>query len=330
VLATQGNLNNHIGLPLTLLKLNAQHRYAVIEMGMNHTGEIACLTGLTKPNVALINNAGSAHLGELGSYEAIAKAKGEIFEGLTEDGVAVINADDQFAPLWKTLIGTRKTLTFGLKNTADVSAEYTLLADSSTLDISTPQGVCHAELPAPGLHNVMNALAATSAALAMGVDLPAITAGLQQYAGVKGRLQSLPGSHNTQVIDDTYNANPISMRAAIDVLKAKPGKKLLVLGDIGELGPDAPALHAEIGQYAKAAGIDALFTLGTHSERMSQAFGAGAQHYPNVETLAADLLKAMQAGSTVLVKGSRFMAMERVVKEIVTKEVAAVKNGEAH
>ena len=330
VLATQGNLNNHIGLPLTLLKLNAQHRYAVIEMGMNHTGEIAYLTRLTKPNVALINNAGSAHLGELGSYEAIAKAKGEIFEGLTEDGIAVINADDRFAPLWKTAIGSRKTLTFGLKNAADVSAKYTLQADGSTLDITTPIGKAHVELPAPGLHNVMNALAATSAALAMGVDLPVIAAGLQQYAGVKGRLQSLPGLHNAQVIDDTYNANPISMRAAIDVLKAKPGKKLLVLGDIGELGPDAPALHAEIGQYAKAAGIDALFTLGTHSERMSMAFGAGAQHYPNVETLAADLLKAMQTGSTVLVKGSRFMALERVVKEIVTKEVAAEKNGEAH
>jgi UDP-N-acetylmuramoyl-tripeptide--D-alanyl-D-alanine ligase len=191
-------------------------------------------------------------------------------------------------------------------------------------------GKTQVDLPAPGLHNVMNALAATCAALAMGVDLSAITAGLQQYAGIKGRLQSLPGLHNAQVIDDTYNANPISMRAAIDVLKAKPGKKLLVLGDIGELGPDAPALHAEIGQYAKAAGIDALFTLGTHSERMSQAFGAAAQHYPNVETLAADLLKAMQAGSTVLVKGSRFMAMERVVKEIVAKEIAAEKNREAH
>ncbi len=329
VLATQGNLNNHIGLPLTLLKLNAQHRYAVIEMGMNHTGEIAYLTSLTKPNVALINNAGSAHLGELGSYEAIAKAKGEIFEGLTEDGVAVINADDQFAPLWKTLVGSRKTLTFGLENPADVSAKYRLHADSSILDISTPHGICQVELPAPGLHNVMNALAATSAALAMGVDFPAITAGLQQYAGVKGRLQSLPGLHNAQVIDDTYNANPISMRAAIEVLKAKPGKKLLVLGDIGELGPDAPELHAEIGQYAKAAGIDALFTLGIHSERMSQAFGAGAQHYLTVETLVADLLKAMEAHCTVLVKGSRFMAMERVVKEIVTKEVAE-KNGEAH
>jgi UDP-N-acetylmuramoyl-tripeptide--D-alanyl-D-alanine ligase len=330
VLATQGNLNNHIGLPLTLLKLNAQHRYAVIEMGMNHTGEIAYLTGLTKPNVALINNAGSAHLGELGSYEAIAKAKGEIFEGLAEDGIAVINADDQFVPLWKTLIGSRKTLTFGLENAADVTAKYTLQADGSRLDISTPKGKMHVELPAPGLHNVMNALAATSAALAMGVDLQVIAAGLQQYSGIKGRLQSLPGLHNAEVIDDTYNANPISMRAAIDVLKAKPSKKLLVLGDIGELGPDAPVLHAEIGQYAKAAGIDALFTLGMHSERMSQAFGSGAQHYPNVETLVADLLKAMQAGSTVLVKGSRFMAMERVVKEIVTKEVAAEKNGEAH
>lgn len=330
VLATQGNLNNHIGLPLTLLKLNAQHRYAVIEMGMNHSGEIAYLTGLTKPNVALINNAGSAHLGELGSYEAIAKAKGEIFEGLVEDGIAVINADDQFAPLWKTLIGARKTLTFGLENLADVSAHYTLQTNSSALDLRTPHGDCKLLLPAPGLHNVMNALAATSAALAMGVTLQAIKTGLESYAGVKSRLQTLKGLNNSTVIDDTYNANPVSMRAAIDVLKAKSGKKLLVLGDIGELGPDAPALHAEIGRYAKAVGVDALFTLGLHSEQMSQAFGAGAQHYLNVETLTADLLKAMQADSTVLVKGSRFMAMERVVKEIVLKEVVTEKNGEAH
>lgn len=328
VLATQGNLNNHIGLPLTLLKLNAQHHYAVIEMGMNHSGEIAYLTGLTQPNVALVNNAGSAHIGELGSLEAIAKAKGEIFEGLAEDGIAIINVDDDFAPLWKALIGTRNTMTFGLKNPADVSAQYTLLADSSTLAISTPQGVAQVQLPAPGLHNVMNALAATAAALAMGVGLPAVIAGLQNYAGVKGRLQSMQGLNKALVIDDTYNANPISMRAAIDVLKARAGKKLLVLGDMGELGDDAPQLHAEIGQYAKAAGVDALFTLGMHSAQMSQAFGAGAQHYASVETLTVDLINAMQPGSTVLVKGSRFMAMERIVKEIVIKEVAADKNKE--
>jgi UDP-N-acetylmuramoyl-tripeptide--D-alanyl-D-alanine ligase len=328
VLATQGNLNNHIGLPMTLLKLNSQHRFAVIEMGMNHSGEIAYLTKLTKPDVALINNAGSAHIGELGSLEAIAKAKGEIFEGLSDDGVAVINADDRFATLWKNLIGNRKTLTFGLENPADVTADYILEADNSLLDLRTPQGKCKLTLPAPGLHNVMNALAASSAALAMGVSLQNIATGLQNYTGVKGRLQVLKGLHDSTVIDDTYNANPSSMKAAIDVLSAKPGKKILVLGDMGELGDDAPALHAEIGAYAKSAAIDTLLTLGNNSAQMAQKFGDGAQHYATLDALVADLISAMQAGSTVLVKGSRFMAMERVVKEIVLE--ANKNNGGEH
>jgi UDP-N-acetylmuramoyl-tripeptide--D-alanyl-D-alanine ligase len=327
VLATQGNLNNHIGLPLTMLNLNAQHRYAVLEMGMNHSGEISYLTKLAKPTVALINNAGSAHIGELGSFEAIAKAKGEIFEGLASDGIAVINADDVFAPLWKTLIGQRKTISFGLKNTADVSASYELQADASVLDITTPKGQFKAVLPTPGLHNVMNALAATSAALAMGVELPAIAEGLQNYAGVKGRLQHLKGINGALVIDDTYNANPLSMKAAIDVLVAKSGEKLLVLGDMGELGDDAAVLHAEIGSYAKAAGVDALFTLGTLSQEMTAAFGAGAKHYSTAEALASDLATKLKPTSVVLVKGSRFMAMERIVKEIITDKKTDKQEG---
>lgn len=331
VLATQGNLNNHIGLPMTLLQLNAQHRYAVIEMGMNHSGEIAYLTRLTRPDVALINNAGSAHIGELGSLEAIAHAKGEIFEGLAAEGTAVINADDRFAPLWKSLIGNRKTLTFGLENAADVSAHYQLHADGSAVELQTPHGIRHVALPAPGVHNVMNALAASAAALAMGVDLDAVVTGLQAYAGVKGRLQTMQGINGAVVIDDTYNANPISMKAAIDVLKAKAGKKILVLGDMGELGDDVLTLHAEIGAYAKSAGIDTLLTLGTHSVAMATAFGARAQHYATLESLVADLAKAMQTDSTVLVKGSRFMAMERVVNAVIVKSPADKKhNGGEH
>lgn len=329
VLATQGNLNNHIGLPLTMLNLNAQHRYAVLEMGMNHTGEISYLTKLAKPTVALINNAGSAHIGELGSLEAIAKAKGEIFEGLADDGIAVINADDDFAPLWKTLIGQRKTISFGLKNTADVTASYELQADASVMNIKTPKGQFSTLLPTPGLHNVMNALAATSAALAMGVEFPAIAEGLQSYAGVKGRLQHLKGQNGALLIDDTYNANPLSMKAAIDVLKAKSGEKLLVLGDMGELGDDTADLHAEIGRYAKAAGVDALFTLGTLSQNMTDAFGAGAKHYQSSEALTEALKAQLQPTSVVLVKGSRFMAMERIVKEIITDRKTD-KQEEAH
>ena len=325
VLATQGNLNNHIGLPLTLLKLRAQHRYAVIEMGMNHTGEISYLSNIAKPTIALINNAGSAHIGELGSFEAIAKAKGEIFEGLAADGIAVINADDVFAPLWETMAGEHKTITFGLKNKADVTAAYELQADVSQLDISTSLGSVKVHLPTPGMHNVLNALAATAAAMAMGVALKAIAAGLENYAGVKGRLQHLKGLNGALVIDDSYNANPMSMKVAIDVLMAKPGEKLLVLGDMGELGEKEAELHAEIGRYAKASGVDALFTLGTLSREITNAFGAGAKHYQSPQALIADLVAQMKPGCAVLVKGSRFMAMERIVNEIITN-----KNGEAH
>ena len=334
VLATVGNLNNHIGLPLTLLKLNKQHRYAVVEMGMNHTGEISYLSKIGQPTVAVINNAGSAHIGELGSFEAIAKAKGEIFEGLAANGTAVINADDAFASLWITLAGNRKVATFGLENKADVSATYQLQASASMLEIHTPQGTVNVQLPTPGKHNVLNALAATAAALSMGVPLNVIAAGLESYAGVKGRLQSLAGLNGALVIDDTYNANPMSMKVAIDVLMAKTGEKLLVLGDMGELGDNAANLHAEIGLYAKTAGVDALFTLGALSEEMTRAFGAGAKHYTTVPALTAGLISKMGPSANVLVKGSRFMAMERVVNDIVLNQTVAKnsdkENREAH
>jgi UDP-N-acetylmuramoyl-tripeptide--D-alanyl-D-alanine ligase len=319
VLATVGNLNNHIGLPLTLLKLNVQHRYAVAEMGMNHMGEISYLSKIGKPTVALINNAGNAHIGELGSFEAIARAKGEIFEGLAVDGTAVINADDAFAPLWLGLAGQRKIMTFGLKNKADVTAQYQLHASASDIEITTPQGELKVSLPTPGLHNVMNALAATSAALAMGAPLQAIAIGLENYAGVKGRLQQKSGLNGALVIDDTYNANPMSMKVAIDVLMAMPGEKMLVLGDMGELGDNAAEMHAEIGSYAKTSGLKSLFVLGDMSAETAKAFGLGAKHYSTPQALTKDLLQQMKQGTNVLVKGSRFMVMERVVDEIVIK-----------
>ncbi|ADI30788.1 UDP-N-acetylmuramoyl-tripeptide--D-alanyl-D-alanine ligase [Methylotenera versatilis] len=335
VLATVGNLNNHIGLPLTLLKLNARHRYAVAEMGMNHTGEISYLSRIGKPTVALINNAGNAHIGELGSFEAIARAKGEIFEGLAADATAVINADDVFAPLWLDLAGQRKIMTFGLKNKADVTAQYQLHASASDIEITTPQGAVKVSLPTPGLHNVMNALAATSTALAMGASLQAVSIGLENYAGVKGRLQQKAGLNGALVIDDTYNANPMSMKVAIDVLMAMSGEKILVLGDMGELGDNAAEMHAEIGSYAKASGLKSLFVLGDMSAETAKTFGAGAKHYTTPQDLVTDLRKQMQQGTNVLVKGSRFMAMERVVNEIVTKntdaiKTSAAKNGEEH
>lgn len=329
VLATQGNLNNDIGLPLTMLNLGEQHRYAVLEMGMNHTGELSYLTHLAKPNVALVNNAGTAHIGELGSVEAIAKAKGEIFEGLAEDGMAIINADDVFADLWKTLAEKYKQMTFGLNAKADVTAKYVLQASSSEVELLTPVGSVEFSLPAPGLHNVRNALAAASAALALNVTLDDIAKGLSSFAGVKGRLQAKHGFAGAKLIDDTYNANPMSMKAAIDVLKASAGQRIFVMGDMGELGADAPKMHAEIGTYAKDAGIEKLFALGTLTKNAVNAFGSNAAHFESVETLADALKQNMGAEVTVLVKGSRSMKMERVVDAVQLVQTNK-NNGEKH
>lgn len=320
VLATEGNLNNDIGLPLTLLKLRQQHHYAIAEMGMNHAGEISYLARIAKPTVALINNAMPAHLEGLGSIEAVAQAKGEIFEGLATDGTAVINADDTHAALWKQLARPHRQMTFGLQHTADVSADYLLRADGSELQLNTPQGNARVKLVVAGLHNVRNALAAAAAALGMGVQLPAIAAGLESFGGIKGRLQRKPGKCGATVIDDTYNANPASVHAAIEVLAGLPGKKILVLGDMGELGMHAAELHAEIGCKAKSAGIDLLFALGKLSCLVAETFGPGASHYETAEKLVAELDPQLTAQTTVLVKGSRFMRMEQVVEAITHKE----------
>ncbi len=316
VLATQGNLNNDIGLPMTMLNLGKQHRYAVLEMGMNHTGELSYLSNLAKPNVALVNNAGTAHIGELGSLEAIANAKGEIFEGLADGGTAIINADDVFANLWKNLASKHQQVTFGLKAKADVTAKYELHAASSDLELIAPNGTVKFTLPAPGLHNVSNALAAASAALALNVLLENIATGLSNFAGVKGRLQTKQGFAGAKVIDDTYNANPMSMKAAIDVLKVSAGQRIFVMGDMAELGADAASMHAEIGAYAKTAGIEKFYALGELTKNAVTAFGANAMHFGTVEALAESLKNMMNAETTVLVKGSRSMRMERVVDAI--------------
>ncbi len=316
VLATQGNLNNDIGLPMTMLNLGKQHRYAVLEMGMNHTGELSYLSNLAKPNVALVNNAGTAHIGELGSLEAIANAKGEIFEGLADGGTAIINADDVFANLWKNLASKHQQVTFGLKAKADVTAKYELHAASSDLELIAPNGTVKFTLPAPGLHNVSNALAAASAALALNVSLENIATGLSNFAGVKGRLQTKQGFAGAKVIDDTYNANPMSMKAAIDVLKASAVQRIFVMGDMAELGADAASMHSEIGAYAKTAGIEKFYALGELTKNAVTAFGANAMHFGTVEALAESLKSIMNAETTVLVKGSRSMRMERVVDAI--------------
>jgi UDP-N-acetylmuramoyl-tripeptide--D-alanyl-D-alanine ligase len=314
VLATRGNLNNDIGVPLTLFELRSGHRYAVVEMGMNHAGEIRYLARLAAPDVALINNAGPAHIEFFGSVEAIARAKGEIFEGLKPGGTAVINADDRHAGIWRDLAGSRRIVNFGIERPAEVSATYRLRWLESEIVVRTPLGEAQAVLKAPGLHNVRNALAASAAAVALQVPAPAIARGLERYSGIKGRLQKKAGLNGATLIDDTYNANPESARAAIAVLAQAPGDKLLVLGDMGELGSGAAEMHAEIGRYAREQGIGRLLALGEHSAHAVRAFGAGARHFARIEDLLAEVGNALSPSVTALIKGSRFMQMERVVK----------------
>lgn len=314
VLATRGNLNNDIGVPLMLLELKPAHRYAVIEMGMNHAGEIRYLAGLAAPDVALVNNAGRAHIEFLGSEEAVARAKGELFEELKADGTAVINADDRFAPLWREFAAGRNQIDFGMENAAAVTATYALHYLESEIVVRMPHGEAGVALKAPGLHNVKNALAAAAAAAALDIAPQAVAAGLARFAGIKGRLQHKRAVSGAALIDDTYNANPESVRAAIAVLAQASGTKLLVLGDMGELGPDAPRFHAEIGEAARVAGVDRLLTLGELSAHAARAFGPGARHFPRIEELLAEIENALGPKVTVLVKGSRFMQMERVVK----------------
>ena len=313
VLATQGNFNNDIGMPLTLLQLNAQHRYAVIEMGMNHPGEIDYLTRIACPDVALITNASGAHLAGLGTVEAVAHAKGEIFAGFKPQGAAVINADDDYAPLWRSLAGTHPLLEFGLGQPADVSGQWQPQDAGLRLDAQTPSGDFSADLQVPGAHNARNALAATAAAIALNVPLEVIALGLEKFGGVAGRLQRKAARHGAILIDDTYNANPASLRAAISVLAQADGRRVLVLGDMGELGDDAAAMHGEIGSEARRAGIEKVYALGALSVNAVQAFGSGARHFERIEDLHDALEQELDANTTVLVKGSRFMKMERVV-----------------
>jgi UDP-N-acetylmuramoyl-tripeptide--D-alanyl-D-alanine ligase len=316
VLATSGNFNNEIGMPLTLLRLQPQHRYAVLEMGMNHPGELTYLSRLARPDAALVNNALRAHLEGLGSVEAVARAKGEIYTGLKHDGVALINADDPHADLWREMADGRRVLTFGLGQ-GDVRADYKLLEYGAELTLHTPAGSVATTLAVPGLHNVRNAVAAAAAAHVLDVSLAGIASGLAAYAGTKGRLQVHPCILGARLIDDTYNANPDSVAAAIAVLAAQPGSRILVLGDMGELGPDAAELHREIGAMAKQAGVDRLLCLGELSRMAVEAFGAGAMYFERIEELLAEIEQALGPEVTVLVKGSRFMKMERVVQSFL-------------
>jgi UDP-N-acetylmuramoyl-tripeptide--D-alanyl-D-alanine ligase len=323
VLATRGNLNNDVGLPLMLLQLHAGHRAAVIEMGMNHPGEIAWLTRLTRPTVAVVNNAQRAHLAGLGTLAGIARAKGEIFAGLGDEGVAVINADDPHAGLWRTLAAGRTIVDFALDAPAAVTAAVQSRGLGSVVTLRAPQGIVEFELPVAGRHNAANALAAAAATLAAGVSLGTVAEALSRYRGVAGRLRKRNGQRGATVIDDSYNANPDSMQAALAVLAGLAGRRVFVMGDMGEVGADGVPLHAEIGERARAQGIERLLALGEASRAAVAAFGPGGEHFADPEALLATLCIELAPDAVVLVKGSRFMRMERVVNAIVEEDHAA-------
>ena len=312
-LATAGNFNNDIGLPHTLFRLDDSHQFAVLELGANHPGEIAYLAQLAKPDIAIVNNAGPAHLEGFGSVEGVARAKGELFEALSADGVAIINADDRFASLWRKHSAAGSVIDFGVENPAAVTAQWQQELNGSRLEITTPVGEVTTFLKVPGRHNVMNALAATAAAVALNVDLKIIAAGLAAFQPVKGRLQVQPGIKGCQIIDDTYNANPASLQAALEVIAQQSEQRWLVLGDMGELGNGSRDLHSNVATAARTAGVSRLYVLGELAGLTADAFGDGAQIFRNMDELIKVLRQDVHTDVTVLIKGSRMMRMERLV-----------------
>ena len=328
VLATRGNFNNAIGLPLTILGLRANHSVAVIEVGMNHPGETAELAAIAQPTIAVINNAQREHQEFMKSVADVAAEHAAIVRALPAEGIAVLNADDLYVDVWRAAARERSGLRV-VDFAVDAPAATQLLDAAGdigeTIVFTTPHGDATARLSALGLHNVSNALAAASAALAVGTPMETVVRGLEAFRPVAGRLVPLTSTAGAAVIDDTYNANPDSVEAAIDVLAAAPAPRWLVLGDMGEVGESGPRFHDEIGAYARAAGIERLFAAGALTVASVAAFGAGAEHFASVEALAEHVAKIVAADTTVLVKGSRFMRMERVVATL-----CGTANGGAH
>lgn len=322
VLATAGNFNNHIGLPLTLLKLNEKHRYAVIEMGMNHFGELAVLTQIAKPDAALVNNALRAHVGcGFDGVGDIAKAKSEIYQGLGEDGLALVPCEDANAAVFQTASQNRKQHTFGI-GSGDVHAENIVLNPlSCSFDLVCGNERAAVNLPVPGRHNVHNAAAVAALALAAGLRVEDVAEGLKDFSNIKGRLNIKQGIKGATLIDDSYNANPDSMKAAIDVLALMPAPRVFVMGDMGELGEDeAAAMHAEVGAYARNKGIEAAYFVGDNSVEAAETFGAAGLWFAAKDPLIQVLCHDLPENAYVLVKGSRFMQMEEVVEALTEQE----------
>src|SRR6266853_5853405 len=312
-LANEGNLNNDIGLPLTLLKLRRDHHAAVVELGMNHPGETATVAAIASPTVALINNAQREHQEFMKGVAEVAREHGTVFAAMRPGGTGVINADDEFSGYWRGLLAGGRVQDFGLEKPAQVGGRHRFTHFGSEIDLRTPQGATRVELHVDGRHNVLNALAAVACALAAGASLEAVARGLAAFRPVGGRMQRRTASSGTKLIDDSYNANPDSVRAAIDVLAAEGGAKVLLLGDMAEVGERGEEFHHEIGRYARERGIDRLFAVGALSSACVAAFGDGARHFATMEDLISAAREELRPRTTMLVKGSRFMHMERVV-----------------
>jgi UDP-N-acetylmuramoyl-tripeptide--D-alanyl-D-alanine ligase len=327
-LATRGNLNNHIGVPLTLFRLDGSFRFAVVEMGANHPGEIAALAGIASPTVGLVTNAGAEHLEGFGDLDGVARAEGEMFAGLGAGATAVVNADDAFAPLWRDMSTAGRCLTFGIGKPADFRARNVSCgiehgAWLTRFDLDTPAGSVPVRLALTGLHNVLNAAGAAAAAWACGADAGHIAAGLASVRPVKGRMQLKPALQGAWLIDDSYNANPTSALAGLEVLGGLAGERWLVLGEMAELGGHAAAGHVEVGRAASRQGVSRLFAMGPTTLHAVEAFGPGGCWYPDVDALTAAVKAVLHPGVTVLVKGSRVNRLERVVEALVEAPPAA-------
>lgn len=318
VLATQGTLNNDIGVPLTLLGLNLQHQYAVIEMGANHVNEIAYVTHLAQPNVAMITNAAPVHLEGFGDVAGVARVKGEIFQGLNEDGIAILNADDAYYHYWREIIGNKQCISFGINSQADVMAVNPDVDAQgyAQFTLQTKQGSVPIHMALLGKHNIYNAVAASSAALALNISLDKIKMGLETAQAVSKRMQQYRTASGACLIDDSYNANPVAFIAAIEVLVNQPGETILVIGDMGELGEKTKEYHYQLGIDAKRLGVKQLYAQGKLSHYAVTAFGEGAYHYPDQTQLILALQKVLHANHRVLIKGSRSARMENVVNAL--------------
>jgi UDP-N-acetylmuramoyl-tripeptide--D-alanyl-D-alanine ligase len=322
VLATTGNLNNDIGLPLTALRLADEHACAVLELGMNHPGETAYLAGIARPTIALINNAQREHQEFMQTVDQVAAEHAAVIRALPDDGIAVLNRDDPYFDYWVGIAGRRTVRSFGLDASANVRADYRLGPTGSELELVADGAQERLALQAPGLHNVRNALAAAAAAIAAGATLASCTRGLASFQPAKGRLQLRPGRAGMVLIDDSYNANPDSVRAAIDVLALSAPPRVLILGDMGEVGARGEEFHQELGSYAKERGIERVLAIGPLARSTARAFGAGGEHFESIEAAIARAQGLAARKGTMLVKGSRFMRMERMVEHLRAEEAA--------